>query len=116
MLAALGALVLALPLPGSFSLAGLLLFGLGCAPVFPNLIHITPKRFGAAYSQAIIGLQMAAAYVGSTLAPPVVGWIGQKFGFGGLPYYQIACLLALYATIVVCNRKTGFEQKVRQIT
>ena len=109
-IAVLGALVLALPLPGSFSLAGLLLYGLGCAPVFPNLIHITPKRFGAAYSQAIIGLQMAAAYVGSTIAPPIVGWIGQKFGFGGLPYYQIACLVALYATIVFCNRKTGFEQ------
>ena len=114
-LAALGALVLMLPLPEPFPLAGLLLYGLGCAPVFPNLIHITPKRFGAAYSQAIIGLQMAAAYIGSTIAPPIVGWIGQKFGFGGLPYYQIACLLALYATIVFCNRKTGFEQKSSQI-
>lgn len=113
-LAALGALVLALPLSGPFSLAGLMLYGLGCAPVFPNLIHITPKRFGAAYSQAIIGLQMAAAYVGSTIAPPLVGWIGQKFGFGGLPFYLMACLMALYATIVVCNRKTGFEQKLVQ--
>ena len=112
-LAALGALVLALPLPGAGSLAGLMLYGLGCAPVFPNLIHITPKRFGAAYSQAIIGLQMAAAYVGSTLAPPLVGWIGQKYGFGGMPFYLVACLLALYATIVVCNRKTGFEPMKR---
>lgn len=109
-LAALGALVLALPLPGPASLAGLLLYGFGCAPVFPNLIHITPKRFGAAYSQAIIGLQMAAAYVGSTLAPPLVGWIGQKFGFGGMPVYLIACLGALYAIIVFCNRQTGFER------
>ncbi|MCE5190121.1 MAG: MFS transporter [Eubacteriales bacterium] len=110
-IAVIGALVFALPLPGAFSLAGLMLYGLGCAPVFPNLIHITPKRFGAAYSQAIIGLQMAAAYVGSTLMPPLVGWAGQKFGFGLLPFYLIACLLAMYATIVGCDHKTGFELK-----
>jgi len=107
-LAVLGALLLALPLPQIFSLAGLLLFGLGCAPVFPNLIHITPQRFGANYSQAIIGLQMAAAYLGSTLMPPVVGWVGQSFGFTGFPYYLLACIALLYITIVVCNRETGF--------
>ncbi|MEZ4627476.1 MAG: hypothetical protein R2912_05130 [Eubacteriales bacterium] len=78
-LAASGALLLALPLPPAGALAGLLLFGLGCAPVFPNLIHITPQRFGAAYSQAVIGPQMASAYVGSTLMPPLVGWVGQNF-------------------------------------
>ncbi len=109
-LAVAGALLLAMPLPQMWSLAGLLLFGLGCAPVFPNLIHITPKRFGAAYSQAIIGLEMASAYIGSTLMPPLVGWVGQNAGFAGLPYYLLACLGAMYVTILVCNRKTGFEQ------
>ena len=107
-LAVLGALLLALPLPQLFSLAGLLLFGLGCAPVFPNLIHITPQRFGAKYSQAIIGLQMAAAYVGATLMPPVVGWVGQAFGFSGIPYYLLVCLVLLYGSIIVCNKQTGF--------
>lgn len=107
-IAVFGALLLALPLPQMFSLAGLLLFGLGCAPVFPNLIHITPQRFGAQYSQAIIGLQMASAYVGATLMPPVVGWIGQSIGFSGLPYYLLGCLALLYMTILVCNQKTGF--------
>lgn len=106
--AVLGALLLALPLPQIFSLAGLLLFGLGCAPVFPNLIHITPQRFGKNYSQAIIGLQMASAYVGATLMPPVVGWIGQAIGFSGLPFYLLACLALLYMSIIVCNKKTGF--------
>ena len=110
MLAVFGALLLALPLPQVFSLAGILLFGLGCAPVFPNLIHITPRRFGAKYSQAIIGLQMAAAYVGATLMPPVVGWAGQALGFGWLPYYLLVCLAFLYMTILVCNKKTGFGQ------
>ncbi len=107
--AALGTLMLALPLPDPFPLAGLLLYGLGCAPVFPNLIHITPKRFGASHSQAIIGLQMAAAYMGSTLMPPLVGWIGQKTGFILLPYYLLACLIGLSVTIAACNRITGFE-------
>jgi len=106
--AVFGALLMILPLPQFFSLAGLLLFGLGCAPVFPNLIHITPQRFGKNYSQAIIGLQMASAYVGATAMPPVVGWIGQAIGFEGLPYYLLGCLALLYMTIIVCNRKTGF--------
>ncbi len=108
-IAALGAVVLALPLPRAFQLAGLLLYGLGCAPIFPNLIHITPRRFGTASSQAVIGLQMAAAYVGSTLMPPLVGWVGQKAGFALLPYYLVACLAALSVGIFVCNKKTGFE-------
>jgi len=107
-MAVLGALIVALPLPQTLSLTGFLLFGLGCAPVFPNLIHITPRRFGAAYSQAVIGLQMAAAYLGCTLMPPLVGWAGQRFGFSGLPYYVLACLALLYATILLCNHKTGF--------
>jgi fucose permease len=106
--AVFGAVLMILPLPQFFSLAGLLLFGLGCAPVFPNLIHITPQRFGKNYSQAIIGLQMASAYVGATAMPPVVGWIGQAIGFGGLPYYLLGCLALLYMTIIICNRKTGF--------
>ncbi len=106
----IGVLLLALPLPQAVSLAGLLLFGLGCAPVFPNLIHITPQRFGADYSQAVIGLQMASAYIGSTLMPPIVGWVGQSFGFSGLPYYLLACLVLLYLSIVVCNKRTGFGQ------
>ena len=113
-IAVLGALLLVLPLPQLFSLAGLLLFGLGCAPVFPNLIHITPQRFGANYSQAIIGLQMASAYVGATLMPPIVGWVGQSIGFAGLPYYLLACIALLYMTIIVCNKKTGFGKEQAQ--
>ncbi len=114
MIAVAGALLLALPLPQIFSLIGLLLFGLGCAPVFPNLIHITPQRFGKNFSQAIIGLQMAAAYVGATLMPPVVGWVGQVIGFSGLPYYLLVCLALLYMTILVCNKQTGFGKELEE--
>ncbi len=114
-IAAVGAATLVLPLPKAFQFVGLLIYGIGCAPVFPNLIHITPRRFGAAHSQAIIGLQMAAAYIGSTLMPPLVGWIGQKAGFAALPYYLLACLGALFVSIIICNQKTGFETKSKAI-
>ena len=100
-----------MPLPRPLQIAGLLLYGVGLAPVFPNLIHITPQRFGAASSQAVIGLQMAAAYVGSTLMPPLVGLMGQTVGFGILPYYQLLCLAALSVAIVLCDRRTGFGVK-----
>jgi fucose permease len=102
---------LALPLTRAFQLAGLCSRLWLRAHLFPNLIHITPRRFGKASSQAVIGLQMAAAYVGSTLMPPIVGWVGQKAGFALLPYYLVACLLALSIGISVCNRKTGFETR-----
>ena len=110
-LALVGVVLLALPLTQWFALVGILLFGLGCAPIFPNLIHITPQRFGKQYSQAIIGLQMAAAYLGSTLIPPLVGWIGQDHGFAWLPYFLMSSLALVFATYMICNRKTGFGQK-----
>ena len=56
-----------------FLLAGLLLIGLGCAPVYPSIIHSTPEHFGAARSQAMIGVQMASAYAGTCLMPPLFG-------------------------------------------
>ena len=66
-LIACGVVILFLPLGASVSLAGLVMIGLGCAPIYPCLIHSTPDHFGADKSQAIIGIQMACAYVGSSL-------------------------------------------------
>jgi fucose permease len=65
----------ALLLPGFFTI------GLGCAPVFPSLIHETPRNFGVEKSQSIIGLQMACAYIGVTFTPPLFGWIASGTGF-----------------------------------
>ncbi|MBD7956023.1 MFS transporter [Microbacterium sp. Sa4CUA7] len=78
---ALGAVLLALPLQTDVvALAGLVIAGFGCAPIYPAIIHSTPGNFGRRNSQAIIGIQMAAAYTGSTLAPPLFGvlsaWVG----------------------------------------
>ncbi len=90
-LAAAGAVWMLLsPIP--YVAAGLLLFGFGCGPIFPNQLQLTPERFGLRLSQAAIGLQMAAAYSGSTLMPPLFGFIGQTFGFYLLPIFILICL------------------------
>ena len=63
-----------------FALLGLIIFGIGCAPVYPSIIHSTPNNFGEENSQAIIGMQMASAYVGTTFMPPLFGVIANKIG------------------------------------
>ncbi len=74
------------------TLAGLVLIGLGCAPIYPCIIHSTPKHFGADKSQAIIGVQMASAYVGTTLMPPVFGLIANHISVALLPVYLVILL------------------------
>ena len=69
------------------TLAAFLLVGLGCAPIYPSLIHCTPKLFGADLSQALIGVQMASAYIGSCLSPTIFGLIAKPLGMGFLPIY-----------------------------
>lgn len=71
----MGVVLLLLPLPAVFSLFGFILIGLGCAPIFPCMIHETPARFGKAHSQTVIGYQMAAAYIGATFLPPFFGFV-----------------------------------------
>lgn len=90
-----GVVVLLLPLGETAAKAGLLLFGLGCAPVYPCIIHSTPLRFGAERSQAFIGVQMASAYLGSTLMPPLFGLIANHISAGLYPVYIGVILLVL---------------------
>ena len=81
-----GVLLLALPLEADApALAGLALLGLGCAPIYPAIIHSTPVNFGRRNSQAVIGIQMAAAYTGSTLAPPLLGALADGAGMWVFP-------------------------------
>ncbi len=91
-----GVLLLLIPGPQIIPLTGLILVGLGCAPVYPSVIHSTPHHFGADRSQALIGVQMASAYIGTTLMPPLFGWLSSKAGIGFFPYY-LALLLAVMA-------------------
>ena len=89
-----GVLVMLLPLGTAAAVAGLLLIGLGCAPIYPCVIHSTPAHFGADKSQAIIGVQMASAYTGICVIPPLFGLIANHIGAWLLPVF-LAVILVL---------------------
>jgi fucose permease len=88
----LGCILLALPFSAELAKIGLIFIGLGCAPIFPNTIQMTPKRFGSSASQAIIGLSMATAYIGIMVVPPILGATAKVFTFASFP--MILLLLA----------------------
>lgn len=94
--ALLGVLAMLLPLGSTAGMAGLVLVGLGCAPIYPCIIHSTPDHFGAENSQSIIGIQMASAYVGICVMPPLFGLIANHVSVALLPAYLLV-LLALMA-------------------
>ena len=90
--------ILAIFYPGSFSLApiGLILVGLGCAPIYPCIIHSTPEHFGADKSQAIIGVQMASAYVGTCMMPPIFGLIADHINIAAFPLFLLVILVIMF--------------------
>ena len=96
-LIAMGVVLLLLPLGKTAALAGLLLVGFGCAPIYPSLIHGTPGRFGAENSQAIIGVQMASAYIGNCLMPPLFGAAANHTTIAIFPYYLLVILILMGA-------------------
>ena len=83
---------------------GFVLVGLGCAPIFPGMLHETPVRFGAALSQRLIGLQMASAYAGSTFMPLLFGAIAQYVNIALFPYYLLAMLALMIVSSVFVDR------------
>ncbi len=91
----LGAVVLLLPLGQLAAMTGLIILGCGCAPTYPCIIHATPIRFGAEKSQAFIGVQMASAYLGTTLMPPLFGLIASHVSVGLYPAYMAVILLLM---------------------
>ncbi len=109
-LIALGVIVLALPIGNGVLLPAFFLIGLGCAPIYPSLIHATPDNFGAANSQAVIGLQMAGAYVGNTLVPPLFGQIAARAGFGVFPWFLGGLLVLQFIMVEVMFRSTRNRQ------
>lgn len=89
--------IIAMLLPGTpeLSLIGLSLIGLGCAPIYPSVIHSTPDHFGADKSQAMIGVQMASAYVGTCLMPPLFGILANHITVALLPFYLLIILILM---------------------
>ena len=92
---ALGIGIMLLPFGQTLALAGFILIGLGCAPIYPCVIHSTPERFGAGNSQAVIGVQMASAYIGTSLMPPLFGLIAEHIDVALLPAYSLAILATM---------------------
>ncbi len=104
---AAGILVMLLPLGEMASLAGLILIGLGCAPIYPCIIHSTPAHFGAEKSQAIIGVQMASAYVGTCLMPPLFGLIANHITVALMPLYLLVILILMAVMHECLTKKTS---------
>lgn len=91
----LGIVLLLLPFHENIALPGLIVIGLGCAPIYPSVIHSTPAHFGADKSQALIGVQMASAYVGTCLMPPVFGLVANHIGAFLFPFFLLLILLLM---------------------
>jgi len=85
-------------------LAGFIIIGFGCAPIYPCIIHSTPNNFGEENSGAIIGIQMASAYVGSTFIPPLFGLLGTLISFAILPMY-----LSVFIIIMISMTELTFR-------
>lgn len=103
-IALLGAISLLLPFGQIVTLAGLILIGVGCAPIYPSLLHETPENFGAQNSQSIMGMQMASAYVGTTVMPPVFGFISEYIGVGLYPMYLMLFVVGMFVMVERMNK------------
>lgn len=102
----IGILLVAIPTSASWpSLVGLIVIGLGCAPVYPAIIHSTPDNFGKENSQAVIGVQMAFAYIGITAMPPLFGLIAEKINIGLYSAYLLVFALLMLVMCEVLNAK-----------
>ena len=104
---AAGVLALLLPGPQVLALCGLVLVGLGCAPIYPSIIHSTPEHFGADRSQAVIGIQMASAYVGNLTMPPLFGLMANNITPALFPFYLLALLVFMVFMHEQLVRKTS---------
>ena len=89
-----GCLMLLVPV-NLVAFAGVIICGLGCAPVYPNIIQDTPVNYGAENSQAAIGVQMAFAYVGSMFVPTIFAAIADLTGYGLMPFFVLALATAM---------------------
>ena len=103
---AFGIVFLFIPFHAVFAIIGFIIIGLGCAPIYPCIIHMTPDVFGEDKSQAMIGVQMAFAYVGFLIMPPLFGFIADYISVSLLPVYQLLLLVLIFVMHEIVVRKT----------
>ena len=89
------------------SFARPIIIGLGCAPIYPSMIHSTPERFGAEQSQAIIGVQMASAYIGICVMPPLFGILAERISVALLPAYLLVILILMRVMFLLLDRRAA---------
>jgi len=100
-----GVIALILPVGKLLLLPGFFIIGLGCAPIYPSLLHETPRNFGSDRSQAIMGIQMASAYVGTTFMPPLFGKITSYFSFNVFPFFIGGILILNIIMVELLNKR-----------
>lgn len=103
-LSVLGIILLLLPFPNFVMCIGFIIIGLGCAPIYPSLLHQTPANFGTNLSQAIMGMQMACAYVGTTLMPPLFGFLAQYISIKLYPVYLFLLVIIMFIMVERLNK------------
>ena len=113
-LIAAGTVLILLPTGQGTLFAGLITVGLGCAPIYPSIIHETPINFGREVSMSMTGLQMATAYVGSCLVPPVFGLLAQYVTPALYPWALAVILVLMFAMAESLHRKTALRRRAMQ--
>ena len=103
--ALVGIILIAVPVK-AVAIAGYIIIGLGCAPIYPSIIHSIPTRFGAERSQSIIGIQMASAYLGSTLMPPIFGLIAEHISLSLMPIYLSFFVIMMLVMLTRADKET----------
>ena len=97
-----------------FVILSLLFMGLGCAPIYPAIIHSTPYNFGAENTSALIGKQMASAYIGSLSLPPIFGVLAKNFGTELFPFYAVVLGIAMLYMYKQLLKKTKEAKRKRK--
>lgn len=108
----IGIILMCLPFGHQVALVGLVTIGLGCAPIYPCIIHSTPTNFGADKSQAVIGVQMASAYVGNLLMPPLFGIIANHISVRLFPVYLLLILIVMVVMHIKLNKTVSKDMLI----
>ena len=113
-LIAAGTVLILLPAGQGTLFAGLITVGLGCAPIYPSIIHETPLNFGREVSMSMTGLQMATAYVGTCLVPPLFGLLAQYVTPALYPWALAVILVLMFVMAESLHRKTALRRRSMQ--
>ena len=111
LLVAAGLVIFFVPWARDFLAAGFILLGLGCAPIYPSIIHATPRRFGDDVALELTGMQMAFAYIGSLAMSPLFGVIAQAIDISLYPVYLAVLLAVMVVAAEKVNRATSARRR-----